>query len=145
MIVSTFVLNSFEINKEVANKFVQGKEVLESSRFSKIKDGFALLKPYEYIFGAGISSVPDGGPHNDFVRWIQRSGLLVGLYGFLPFSLLYFKNARRYKVKGDTIYLMVSLCALFLFYTSLFGYPRDDTYQSLVVFIAPVIFYGYDE
>lgn len=144
MITSSYVLKSFEINKEVVSKFIERDDaLLESSRFGKITYGFSLLKPHEFVLGAGLSSVPDGGPHNDFVRWIQRTGILVGLFGFLPFFLLYILSIRMFKRTNDNIYLITCLSSFFLFFTSIFGYPRDDTYQSMLVFIGPMIYYGY--
>jgi hypothetical protein len=139
------VINSFEVNREVVSKLIErDQSVLESTRLDKIIYGFSLLKPIEFIFGAGISSVPDGGPHNDFVRWIQRSGLFVGMFGFIPFILLLINSIRRLVVLNDDIYFFILISSIFTIYTSFFGYPRDDVFQSLFVFLGPILFYGYN-
>ena len=84
---SGYVVDNFNINREVAEKFLGGdiNTFFESNRMNKIQEGFDLLYLHEIFVGAGIGSVPFSGPHNDFVRWIQRSGIFVGLLGFLPF------------------------------------------------------------
>lgn len=136
-----FLLDNFNLNSEVIGKFVTREDkIFESSRIGKISYGLSLLKPYEFIIGAGTSSVPDGGPHNDFIRWIQRSGLFVGLLGFLPFFLLLLNSYR--KIRSNRLYVFVFCSAFFTLFTSFFGYPRDDVFQSLFVFIGLILYYG---
>ena len=136
-----FLLDNFDLNSEVIGKFITREDnIFESSRVGKISYGLSLLKPYEFFVGAGISSVPDGGPHNDFIRWIQRTGLFVAFFGFIPFLLL-LSNSYR-KIRSNRLYLFVFCSAFFTLFTSFFGYPRDDVFQSLFVFIGLILYYG---
>jgi hypothetical protein len=137
----SFLLDNFDVNSEVIGKFVTREDkISESSRIGKISYGLSLLKPYEFFVGAGISSVPDGGPHNDFIRWIQRAGLFVGIYGFIPFLLLFINSIS--KIRSNRLHVFVLFSAFFTFFTSFFGYPRDDVFQSLFVFLGPILYYG---
>ena len=140
---SGLILENLEINRNVIDKFLNGEEkILNSSRWDKISYGFSLLKPFEYFVGAGLSSVPDGGPHNDFVRWIQRTGLVVGIYSFFPFFLLFLNLIRIKRNENPFLFDLIFCSILFIFYTSLFGYPREDVWQAFFVFLGPIIYYG---
>lgn len=54
--------------------------------------GLDLLSPEDYIFGAGLTSVIVRGPHNDYIRWIQRIGIPGMVLSFLPFVIAFSKN-----------------------------------------------------
>ena len=141
-----FLTSNYNINSEVIAKFLDGgfSAASESSRIGKIREGFGLMETYEYLIGSGISSVPFSGPHNDFVRWIQRAGVFVGLFGFLPFFLLMRASISSYRLYKDKIYLFILSTSIFTIFTSFFGYPRDDTFQSLFVFSGIILLYGID-
>jgi hypothetical protein len=141
-----YIISNFNINREVAEKFLQGdlNSLMETNRLNKIQEGFGLMKFHEFIFGAGVGSVPFSGPHNDFVRWIQRVGIFVGLLGFIPFFLLLKASVSSFKNYRNNIYIFISLSSLFTLFTSFFGYPRDDTFQSVFVFIGIILFYALD-
>jgi hypothetical protein len=139
-------VDNFNINREVADKFLVGdsKAFFESNRISKIQEGFDLLYLHEIFIGAGIGSVPFSGPHNDFVRWIQRSGILVGLLGFVPFFLILVYSIKSYVRTKANIFIFIFISSVFTIYTSFFGYPRDDTFQSTFVFLGMILYYAFD-
>ena len=143
---SGYVVDNFNINREVAEKFLGGdiNTFFESNRMNKIQEGFDLLYLHEIFVGAGIGSVPFSGPHNDFVRWIQRSGIFVGLLGFLPFFLIFVYSIKSYIRTKANIFIFIMISAYFTIYTSFFGYPRDDTFQSAFVFLGLILYYAFD-
>ncbi len=123
-------------NQRLADRFLSVEGFFNTNRFAKIEAGINLLTPEQYIWGAGVSSVIVAGPHNDYVRWIQRIGILGMILGFLPFLIALGRNWRLLlSDRSDARLLLTSCALLFLFFHSFFGYPRDDAYQSLYVFL----------
>jgi hypothetical protein len=138
-----------EVNK---GRYTTVQGAFKTSRLEFAKQGLLLLKPHEFITGAGLTSVINSGPHNDFIRWTQRVGLIIMIIGFFPFfyiartaykCLFYFKNdtITIYK-KNNALILYVFLSSLFILYHSIFGYPREDAYQALYCFLSLAMWLG---
>lgn len=115
------------------------------SRWAKMEEGLTLLSPYELVSGAGLTSVMFSGPHNDYIRWIQRVGVVMALLAFAPYAYLFFQNILRgFSEKRflSEFSFLAGLC-LFTLYHSFFGYPRDDAFQALVCFLALGVSVGF--
>jgi hypothetical protein len=115
-----------------------------SRRIDVAIDGLAMLNPFEWLVGAGLTSVLESGPHNDYVRWTQRIGLPLMAFGFLPFILAFvqcFRLSRRYRA-GNTLFIFLTLAVGFPLYHSLFGYPREDANQAVVVYLGLALWFG---
>jgi O-antigen ligase len=100
-----------------------------------MKNGLQMLSTQQYVFGAGLSSVIVAGPHNDYIRWTQRIGVLGMLLSFAPFVLALKYNLKAIMKHNKSIYFLTSSGLFFTLYHSFFEYPRDDAYQSLYVFL----------
>ncbi|MCL9683551.1 O-antigen ligase family protein [Legionella maioricensis] len=119
---------------------------LRTPRWEIMKHGLSLLQPQEYLTGAGLSSVINSGPHNDYIRWLQRIGILGMLFGFYPFvralfSIAGLRNSLQNK-KNKMIPLYLTLAILFTLYHSFFGYPREDAYQAVYCFLGLSMWLG---
>lgn len=127
-----------------STKYMDAVGLVKTSRLQIAEDGLALLEPYEYLVGAGLTSVLVSGPHNDFIRWTQRVGVFAMILGFLPF---FFSAKRAYhglfRIKDNTLYIYLFLAILFTLYHSFFGYPREDAYQAMYCFLGLAMWLGF--
>lgn len=115
-----------------------------SSRIEIMLNGFEKIKFLEYFTGVGLTSVLVSGPHNDFIRWTQRIGLIFMFISFYPFLSAMIKSFFEiFYHKKDKVRLYIFCINLFIIYNSLFGYPREDVYQSLFCFLGVGIWLGY--
>jgi hypothetical protein len=115
----------------------------QTTRLMIAKDGLTMLKGSQYLIGAGLTSVINSGPHNDYIRWLQRVGLIVMLFGFFPFltgAFGTYRYSRRLKDNSLGLYLFLSIS--FTLYYSLFGYPREDAYEALYCFLGIAMWVG---
>jgi hypothetical protein len=111
--------------------------LIDNTRIDIMQRGLDLLPPEGWVWGMGLDSVVFSGPHNDYIRWIQRVGVPGMVLSFLPFLIGFILSFRRARKAGsEPVYLLLSGGLLFLIYHSMFGYPREDAYQSLYVFLA---------
>ena len=78
------VLLDVEINENLISKYQSGTE---TSRGQILLNGLNLLRLHEFFTGAGLTSVLNSGPHNDYLRWTQRVGLIFMIISFLPFFI----------------------------------------------------------
>lgn len=85
----------------------------------------------QWILGAGLTSVINSGPHNDFIRWIQRIGLPGMLLVELPFVAALLGSYRMLRRSRSALTGLAFLGVAFTLFHSFFGYPRDDAYQML--------------
>lgn len=135
-IYSNYVTTQYAINPKIIERYSSVQGFAETRRFLKMKRGLELLSAKEYIFGAGLSSVVVSGPHNDYIRWTQRIGILGMILSFAPFFIAFRYNLKDIKKKrNNIIYFLTSSGLFYTLYYSFFGYPRDDAYQSLYVFL----------
>ncbi len=141
--IYSYITFDVQINKNLISKYSSGAE---SNRFFIWQKGLSLLEWHEYLIGAGLSSVVASGPHNDFIRWTQRVGLIFMIISFLPYIIALIKSSIRVLKKEDrTHYIFISLLLLFTIYHSLFGYPREDVYQSVYCFLGLGLWLGFNK
>lgn len=136
--------NSFKLDFSSVDKL----PAIKTPRLQIMKYGLSLLAPHEYFTGAGLTSVITSGPHNDYIRWLQRIGIVGMLIGFYPFFRALFLSsrlenflARENKNNNSVLYLFLGI--MFTMYHSLFGYPREDAYQALYCFLGLSCWLGY--
>ncbi len=120
---------------------------LNTPRWKIMKEGLFLLQPKEYLIGAGLSSVINSGPHNDYIRWLQRIGILGMLFGFYPFfravfSITGLRDLFNQDEKNRIFPFYLILAILFTLYHSFFGYPREDAYQAVYCYLGLSMWLG---
>lgn len=137
------LLQDFELNEELISRFTTAKGAIESSRLRKVEDGIMMLNMLEIFTGAGLTSV-NGGPHNDYVQWLQRIGLLSMIVSFLPF-IIAFKGAAFMTRKSSelkSLYVYLKLSIFFTLFHSVFGHPREDAFQAIYCFLGLALWLG---
>ena len=138
-----FVLLDVEINENLISKYQSGTE---TSRGQILLNGLNLLRLHEFFTGAGLTSVLNSGPHNDYLRWTQRVGLIFMIISFLPFFIGLTRSwINVLSQKSKQIYIFISLSLFFTVYHSLFGYPREDAHQALFCFLGITIYLGHQK
>jgi hypothetical protein len=115
---------------------------LNSPRYEMMEDGLDRLTGMEYLTGAGLTSVINSGPHNDYIRWLQRIGLFGSLFAFLPFLYATSKSYCKLKETHDVLYVFITVGLFYTLYISLFGYPREDAYQAPFVWLGFALWLG---
>lgn len=116
----------------------------ESGRINSAIHGIAMLNPFEWLFGAGLTSVIVSGPHNDYIRWVQRIGIPMMILGFLPFIRAFVRCARLSRMfpTANSIFVFLALATGFTLYHSIFGYPREDANQAVAVYLGLALWFG---
>ncbi len=148
LLIGIFMFQQFTKGQVLDENFVQKYQdvsgLMKTSRLDIAKEGLALLDSHEYFTGAGLTSVITSGPHNDFIRWMQRVGVFAMLIGFFPF-LMAAKKSYQYlaRNKNPNLMLYLFLSVLFTLFHSCFGYPREDAYQALYCFLGLALWLGY--
>lgn len=141
IILLTLLLPAFLINIDISEKLiskttsVKGLTSDETNRFETMKEGLFKLSFSELLFGAGVSSVLVSGPHNDYVRWIQRIGIFGACLGFIPFLISFIGSLKLMRKKYSVFHRFIFLAIFFTLYISFFGYPRDDAFQASYVWL----------
>ena len=120
-----------------------GEGLTQSPRTKIIMDGIGMLDITSFFTGAGLTSVLVSGPHNDYVRWIQRVGFILTFISFYPYLSAMIKSFVTCLYKKESVYLFIFGANLFIIYNSMFGYPREDAYQSLWCFLAISMWFGH--
>lgn len=119
-------------------------KLMNSPRLQIALNGLAMLNKTEFFTGAGLTSVIVSGPHNDYIRWIQRVGLIFAFISFYPyFSVMLKSFIDALYSKANSVHLFIFCLSLFVIYNSMFGYPREDAYQSLWCFLGISIWLGF--
>jgi hypothetical protein len=152
--VGYIYLQNFEVSQKLVARFssMEGffdlgdsvAEAPEVTRYQIMLNGLAVLTPQEYLWGAGLGSSNGPGPHNDYIRWIQRVGLIVATVGYLPFFISIKRLVPQFKFRNtDPIQVFILLGLIFTMFYSVFGFPREDPYESPFVFLGLAISLGY--
>jgi len=116
----------------------------KTSRIEIMTDGIERITFKGWFTGEGLTSVLNSGPHNDYIRWTQRLGLLFMIISFLPFFIganVALKNIKFSKYQLE--YLLIFWGLIFVIYNSMFGYPREDAYQAFFCFLAILLFFSF--
>jgi len=120
-----------------------GEGLTNSPRSKMIVEGVEKLDITSFFTGAGLTSVLVSGPHNDYVRWLQRVGFIFTFISFYPYFSAVIKSFVNYLYRKESVYLFILCANLFIIYNSMFGYPREDAYQSLWCFLGIAIWLGH--
>ncbi len=147
-------INTDQISRQLLDRFssldgfFDGPKTTENmdgapTRYNLMYDGLMLLNPEQFIFGAGLTSSNGPGPHCDYIRWIQRVGLFVAVIGFLPFFMCFYRayqglNFRR----TDPLLIFLLLTLGFTIFFSIFGFVREDAYESTFGYLGLAISLG---
>ncbi len=141
--IYNYLTYDIQVNQRLIDKYSSG---LETRRISSWLNGLALLNWSDFFTGAGLSSVVASGPHNDYIRWTQRVGVILMSISFFPFFIglkKAFIKAREQK--GRNHHLFIFLTLFFTIYHSMFGYPREDVYQSVFCFLGLGLWLGFNK
>jgi O-antigen ligase len=130
-------LSNIEISEKLVSRTtsIKGLTTDNTNRLEKATGGLSMLSWSELMVGAGVSSVINSGPHNDFVRWTQRLGVIGALFGFLPFLISFIGSLKLMIKKPSRYHTFVFLTIFYTIYISFFGYPREDAYQAAFVWL----------
>lgn len=139
----SFITLQYGENTSLTTKVTS--ELLTSPRLQIAINGLARLNMTELFTGAGLTSVLVSGPHNDYVRWVQRIGFIFAFISFYPyFSAMYKSFIDVFSSKFDSANLFIFCISLFIIYNSVFGYPREDAYQAIWCFLGMSMWLGYN-
>lgn len=100
---------------------------------------FSKLDISSLFIGNGLNSILFSGPHNGYLRWILRSGLLLAFLAYLPWIIQSFKLVSvvlTVKHGSKTHAPLLLSLVLFVPFYALLGYPTEDAFQSIFCFIA---------
>ena len=130
-------LSSIEISETLISKTTSLKGLTsdETNRFETLKEGLSKLSFFEFFVGAGVSSVVKSGPHNDFIRWTQRVGVIGASLGFMPFIISFIGSFKLMRKNYSIFHVFIFLAIFYTLYISFFGYPRDDAFQAAYVWL----------
>ncbi len=137
-----YIMADFILDEALIEKYQYG----ENTRFKIIFDGISRMEFYQYFIGAGLSSVIDSGPHNDYIRWTQRVGVFFMVIAFLPYYMIGFKClGKLLQDRNDLLSLYFGFGASFVIYHSIFGYPREDAFQAIWGYLGIALWLGYSK
>lgn len=127
----TYIIVNYGLSKFVQMEYSAMDNFSETSRIEIMLESLKQLSPLEYLYGAGLTSVMYSGPHNDYVRWIQRVGVPVMIVGILPY-VISLKESRGYfkKIKNPSLKFLVYASLLFTLAHSFFAYPRESVFYG---------------
>jgi hypothetical protein len=88
------------------------------------------------------------GPHNDYLRHLQRTGLIGTIASFFPILYLFYffllKSYRKFIFNENSSLVYIFLVGIgTVLYYSLFVYPREDVYASGIFWFSLIIIYAY--
>jgi O-antigen ligase len=121
-------------------------EISESARYEIMVNGIReLTSVSDWIWGKGLSSVIYSGPHNNYIRFVQRIGLIGMLLTFWPFfyvfkkitsKIIHFRNKKWF---DSNMAIFSLLCLFFTLFHSFFAYPHEDAYNAPYVWLGLAI------
>jgi hypothetical protein len=139
----SFLTADRDLNKNLVDKYA---DAAKTSRVEIMLDGMERISLIGWFTGEGLTSVVNSGPHNDYIRWVQRVGVLFMVISFLPFFIGARVIFRRVWIstthKSEELFIFSAL--FFVIYNSFFGYPREDAYQAFFCFLAMLLYLGFD-
>ena len=139
----SFLTADRDLSKNLVDKYA---DAAKTSRVEIMLDGMERISLIGWFTGEGLTSVVNSGPHNDYIRWVQRVGVLFMVISFLPFFIGARVIFRRVWIstthKSEELFIFSAL--FFVIYNSFFGYPREDAYQAFFCFLAMLLYLGFD-
>ena len=119
----------------------------ETTRFEIMKNGLQKLDaPGDWFFGKGLTSVIFSGPHNNYIRVIQRIGIFGMLLTFFPFIYAFLNINMKIikywnlKIFDRNLALFITMGIFFTLYHSFFGYPHSDAFNNPFVWLGLSIY-----
>ncbi len=103
----------------------------------------------DWVFGRGFSSVVFSGPHNNYVRVLQRTGLIGASLTYAPFLVATWTLVRfrrrigRKEIDRWAVWWLILTALLFTLYHSMFGYPHETAWSSHVVWAGMGLYLAY--
>jgi O-antigen ligase len=149
IIAFVFILILFDYIFSISDELKQylfsryTSDLFDTNRFLIMQEGIELIGGFfNWIIGNGITSVIYSGPHNNYIRLVQKIGIIGLLLTYIPFFMALSKSIKmgiRYRrhqnFENNLVFLIVSTL-LFPVFHSFFGYPFDEVYN------APIIWQG---
>jgi len=136
-IIVSYSQSNYDISEKLLTRTTSVSGFLrdDTNRIDTAIDGIERLSAREILLGAGVTSVINSGPHNDFIRWIQRIGIVGAFLAFWPIFIAFF-GSYKLMMKYRTNYsAFIFISIFFTVYISFFGYPREDAYQAPFVWL----------
>jgi hypothetical protein len=138
-IAGYYLISSFG---ELQSRFLTG-QIAESPRGEIILTGLSMVGGVkEWLIGNGLSSVLYSGPHTNYVRFLQRIGMIGMCLTYLPFFYIFFKllgDIWHFKNDPwfdlDLAWFLLMAIAFTLFH-SCFGYPHEEVWSGPFVWLA---------
>ena len=127
---------------DVLHTLYLSPKALDSERFMIMKDGLQRLNSYsDWLFGKGLTSVIFSGPHNNYIRVVQRIGIIGMGLTFAPFIYAFISLARRmkkywtFKNFDRNLSWFLLMAVFFTLFHSFFGYPHSDAFNTPFVWL----------
>ncbi len=117
-------------------------EILATSRWGVMNNGLKLVGgPIQWLIGNGLSSVIYSGPHNNYIRIVQRIGLIGMVLTFAPFVYAFssimkdIKKFNKFEKYDHNLSWFIASGVFFTLYHSFFMYPHEDAFNSPYVWL----------
>lgn len=107
-----------------------------NSRYALFLDGLMTLEPWDLAFGVGPEACEGPGPHCDYVRQIQRRGLVAAVVAYAAFALALTRTlARRQGLTLSPEDAWIALMLAFPLFYAMFGFPQEDACKAFASFL----------
>jgi len=108
----------------------------KNSRYALFLDGLLTLEPGDLAFGVGPEACEGPGPHCDYVRQIQRRGLVAAVIAYASFALALARTlARRQGFTLSPEDAWIALMLVFPLFYAMFGFPQEDACKAFASFL----------
>ncbi len=141
LLLSIYYLVIIVFPETLINRYFSSA-IIESGRYECIIDGIGrLASASDWMLGKGLSAVISSGPHNNYIRFVLRIGLIGMLLTYWPFFYIFkrimfeishFSNKRWFDLNMAIFSL---LCISFTLFHSFFGYPHEDAFNAPYVWL----------
>ena len=101
-----------------------------------------MMKKDDWILGGGVYNYMGTGAHNDYIRWSQRIGVPLAFLTFMPYFVNILLIWKKAKFISPPVITFCFSGIFFTLYNSVFGYPREDAFQSFICFAVLGISFG---
>jgi len=146
LVAFSYIIEGYDLGDKFLDRFgrVDGFIDDDGGRLDLAINGLLMLNPLQWFTGAGLTSIINSGPHNDYVRWSQRVGIPLMAIGFMPFIIAFRASFRIALLSRseNTLAIFITLAVGFTLFHSFFGYPREEVNQALAVYLGLAIWFG---
>ena len=144
MVLFSYFTQGYVFSPIFLDRYADVAGFFGTTRLDTAIHGLNKLDPIEWLTGAGLTCVVFSGPHNDYIRWTQRVGVFLMLFGFSPFFITFaqsIKLALRNR-NDNTLYIFLALAIFYTLFQSGFGYPREEANQAVAVYFGLALWFG---